>query len=352
MKSGFSLVEAIIVMAMLGAASLVTVNIMKNQNNVIKFTEVRLDELEIYRQIQLNLALRDSCTETFVNRPVGGAIVPTSSGVVINKIYKATGAGTPSGDILIESPKDFGAFELSELKLTNEDPSSIGSVGNATLYIKTTRKLGGIPATKVKKVGVTVDTNATTGAVQSCYTDDDGLLQAMCEALQGTWNSALAKCNTPKLLMSEICVSFGGTWLDTTKECTGLKEDFCPNIGGTWDPTTNSCKGLVKADAPCPPGQVIAKIDATNKIVCRPLTMHTATLALGGPGSGGAGTAVTPIPNKTHCSLARSQSNPRNPDPPRWHACVVAPTGGGNWQVSAHRNSVQKDGVNCVAICY
>jgi prepilin-type N-terminal cleavage/methylation domain-containing protein len=340
-KNGFSLVEILVVIGLMGAVSLVTLKMVETQQGAVKYTEVRLNEIELYRQIQLNLSMRSSCKETFVTRgPVGGVLV-TAAGVNVNAIYQSPPTPIPAGYVgkkIVEAGKEYEGFKVSQLRLTSEDPSTFGSLGNATLEIYTERLFKGVPKTQKKKMGINVVTSAA-GLIEDCYVDEDALMKSMCESLDGTWDDTLTppKCIQPNNMMEQMCLKMGGTWA-------------IPTPPDPLNPTEKKCLGLVKGGL-CPDGQVLVGHEVNGEKLCKTPFFHSDHME---PNIGPA-TRTLPIPGGKWklCSLVMTTWNPANDGAPNTKfRCNLSHDGAGTWSLQLDRRNDRKDAVRCGVICF
>lgn len=185
-QSGFSLVEILMCLGMLGTLSMGVMHLVKNQTDAAKVAESRASELDFLNQVRQTLLNKLSCEETFIGLSFGDTIesIKNSEGT---SVYK------------INEPYINRNIQVKQMRLENSTVPSGGGSGTARIIFELERLGVGNSAVKEleKELMVMVETNSA-DEVLTCYTDLDGLVQTskieVCESLDGLFNVEEDKC--------------------------------------------------------------------------------------------------------------------------------------------------------------
>lgn len=226
---GMSLVEVMMVVALLGGLSLVAAQLMKNQNQMMTHTEAKSEELELYNQIRTVLSRKEACEYSFQGQALDSSI---------STIKNAT------DQEVFEVGQIYGRrnLEILGMDLKNETVPAGGGYGEAFLEIKTKRlkKKEGQKVIK-KEIMLQVQTDSSDNIIE-CFSESS---------------------NTVKTAKDEMCQSLGGTFDQDNNLCDLsdaqiTADQFC--IDGhcrtTFEPQN------------CPAGEVMKGISSDGTIQC------------------------------------------------------------------------------------
>ena len=100
---GFSLVETLISMAIVGFISLALAQLMRDSVNSANYVESKFDELELARLVQIQLMSKDGCEQNFKNKAINtlnpaqySFLINPPLGVLGNVITNATSGANPA----------------------------------------------------------------------------------------------------------------------------------------------------------------------------------------------------------------------------------------------------------------
>lgn len=213
-EGGFSIIEVVIVLGLLGIVSLGVMKLMESQMDSMRFAESRSAEYNLVNQIRFTLHSRDACEANFVGKEIDTSI---------DEIVSA------SNVTLLEVGSTYdNAIELTELYLEELDDLSSGGFGMARLRVSMSR-LPDQRESPLRFIDVMVGTDSS-GEITRCYSDLDQMIetakQESCESIGGTFNSATSQCEDTDYLKlgeelpypSQNCHSGTHSWLSFNKE--------------------------------------------------------------------------------------------------------------------------------------
>lgn len=181
---GFSLVEIMVVLGIMGGISLGVAQLMKQSTTSANFVEAKTEENEITRQISLMIAKKDACTHTMLGRGVGDN-VPTIKNNQGADVYAVNGL---YGN---------GAITITSMRLANSGATTIPADGRGTLFLEVTlnrRKVKSAATDFTKRILIAVKLDPTS-KIESCSITDEDLVEQAKE---------------------EMCIAFGGVWVPGT----------------------------------------------------------------------------------------------------------------------------------------
>jgi type II secretory pathway pseudopilin PulG len=258
--SGFSIVEVVVAMGLLGGVSLGFIRLMDNANKASKTIEVKDDILQMERQIADVLNSQNNCEATLFEKTINND-VPIIYQVVNNEpIAKLTVSSVTSKQIQISSMKiknvdqngSDGSTALATLEVVFKKPSTTYGAQDITKQIILNANLcqkKWIQHTDLKELlklcigGKIIDGPNTWGATYWASCQDCSMANAKtiysCQARGGS--GGIDATNMAKI----SCYNIGGTFDDVTSTCSlrdKIAEDSCYAIGGVLDTSDGSCK--------------------------------------------------------------------------------------------------------------
>lgn len=205
-EKGFTLVEVLIAVAIMGAISVVSMKMMENQNKSANTTEAKFESFAVLNDIQLLLSERESCRKTFGITP--GAPKNTGSHVLANinpgditdLYYKNDKYGveevryTANSDV--DSAPQVGSSDIKLLSLDVEGTVPNESAGQVNLVVELHRGSPVFgPEVIAKKIPFNVLTDSS-GTLIDCSTagviDTDDIGQLVCNSLGGVYHNTSA----------------------------------------------------------------------------------------------------------------------------------------------------------------
>lgn len=273
-EAGFSLMEIMVAAGLLAVISVAVMQMNKTMSRGQATAEVKMEAIEIKRQVITLLSDKRACENTLVGKNLGSSVdvIKNSNDVDIFKV------GEKYGD---------NALELAEVRIT-DDGDLGGGMRQGKLYVKFNKlkksAYGGSEKSfetliKVKAAGATAN-------IDECFDDTTGMIstanEASCLAIGGVWDSAAGTCTishfvkksgdtmtgaltAPQLNTDNIAVNGPATATEVTTTDKVTSPKFC---SGT------NCKGineLALSNQSCPAGQVSHGIKADGKIDCKAL---------------------------------------------------------------------------------
>lgn len=121
-NNGFTLVEIIIALGLIGAASVGTMSIMKQLNKGQATSEAKVEEIELRRMMATNLTDKQACKNTFMGTRIGENI---------NSIKNS------GNNVLFEAGKVYGngSIKLESLKIVDKGTIASDGTKDASLVI-------------------------------------------------------------------------------------------------------------------------------------------------------------------------------------------------------------------------
>ena len=197
---GFSLVEVMVALGILGTISLGVMKIGENMNRTSKNMNQQLDAVQLSSKVQNLLRDKEVCNITFAGRRLGDGLEATNGGILNSDGEIVVGLNTQYGNLTItgmffQEPSDsVGTSTIPNPDATSPEP-----------YIDVIKKTGKIRL-ELKKGTHTedeVNKKTTTGTLEifkffemtfyvndsddiiSCYTDNAQYVEAACNSLEG-----------------------------------------------------------------------------------------------------------------------------------------------------------------------
>lgn len=182
--NGFSLLEIMVVAAMLGGLALVGMQLMKNQQDATVFAEAKNEELSLMRNLQMALVKKQVCQKTFANKKVGeivDAIISSDD----QTLYQ------------LNAPIN-GILKITSFETTESSIPPKGGYGAFNLIVGIQRLKKGVGTKELKKTLTIQAEFDEHGMILQCYSDVDSSIK------------------TAKI---EMCESFGGSFIDADNRC-------------------------------------------------------------------------------------------------------------------------------------
>ncbi len=257
--SGFTIVEVMVAMGLLGAISLGVMRLTDNANKASKTIEIKDDILQMERQITDVLNSQNNCEETLGEKTINSNI-PIIYQIINNQaVAKFTVSSGTSNKIQITSMRvkevdlngGDGSTGLAALEVTFSKPSNVFGgkqikkdiLLNANLCQKKIIEHADLKELLKLCTGKIVDGPNKWGATywaacQDCSVASSKTIYS-CQARGGSGGLDVGN-------MSKInCYNMGGTFDDVTSECSlkdKIAEDSCYAIGGLLDSATGYCQ--------------------------------------------------------------------------------------------------------------
>lgn len=184
-NKGFSLAELMVAAGLVGILAVATMNIMKTQSTGMIHLEAKNDEISFFRNVSLQLSIKEACTQTFSGKSVDSSI---------DELKNSKGNDFVSIGKKVSTKK----VTVSSMELTNVDVPSSGGEGMVNLEVVLTRELPNKDPQNIKKqfpINVKADGS---GNILECYAQADADLQNV---------------------ISEVCEKFGGVLEESSKNC-------------------------------------------------------------------------------------------------------------------------------------
>ncbi len=189
-RRGFSLIEVMVVAAMLAGLALVGMHLIKNQQDASTFAESKNEELSLLRNLQMALVKKEVCQKTFEELQVGESLTAIRASDEIT-LYQL---GTPINQTL-----KINSLETKALALPKD-----GGHGTFELLVGIERIKKGSGSRQIKRsIAIQAEVDATKKII-NCYSDVDASIQTakveMCQSLGGNFDSPSNKCKLPTTL--------------------------------------------------------------------------------------------------------------------------------------------------------
>ncbi len=275
--TGFSLVEVLAAIAVLGVLSTVIMKLMDNANKSAKTIEAKDEISQLQREISDLLSNPNNCQATLGQRTVGAAVpivYHMVNGVPTPKITPSTLASTKA---------KVQAIEVKSIDINGDGSQAIGTLD--VTFLKPSNALGGRDIKKEIKFNANLCAkNLISGATnQAILSQCSG---AGFQLIQGPydWNSSkwavCQDCNSASSNPIMTCQSTGGGGVDVGN----ISQLSCVSLGGTFDEATSRClflgltleqlieskvnpNNFVNSTAPtCPPGGTYSLAVVNGKI--------------------------------------------------------------------------------------
>lgn len=195
--SGFSLVEIMVAVGMVGALSLVVMTLKKDTATSTKRLEIASEIVTLHNAIGQILLDEAACTNTLSGRDVTGAVavpnVVTAGGANLYSVGSTYGNGT----VLLQAAtaQIVGGTKTA---ITAEPGKSRANVRMRFNYRRVSALITGNTDLQ-REIIVSAKMNTASEVVESCYsTEGDAIQEAMkksCEAIEGTYDAANEKCD-------------------------------------------------------------------------------------------------------------------------------------------------------------
>ena len=205
---GFSLVEVMVALGILGTISLGVMKVSENMNRTGKNMGQQLDAVQLSSKVQSLLRDKDVCNNTFAGRTLGNDLVATNGGIIDGEGQIVVGLNTQYGNLTItgmffqEVSGPMGTSTIPNPDATSPQP-----------YIDVIKRTGRIRLELKKGTHTEDDINkkTTIGTLEifkffemmfyvnpaneiiSCYTDNAQYVEAACNSLEGTLHGALCR---------------------------------------------------------------------------------------------------------------------------------------------------------------
>jgi prepilin-type N-terminal cleavage/methylation domain-containing protein len=167
--TGFTLVEALVTLAIMGVLALAGATLFTSQLKSQLSVETKAEAIEMERVITSLLMNKGACTATLVGKKIGDPLteLKSATGAVIYKLNAPVGS-------------KYVAIKSMNTTLTAAVAADASLID---LNIAVENLKPGLVALKPLKIPLTVNTAA--GIITACFTDKDSLAQQTCESMGG-----------------------------------------------------------------------------------------------------------------------------------------------------------------------
>lgn len=253
-SSGFTLVEIMVAMGLMGVITLGVMSQMKNMAQGQATSEMKVEELEMKRIILSTLSDRNACKTTFQSANIGQSIskIQNSAGTAIYQVGNTYGNKT--------------------LKITDIKTEDTGVIQNGTRVVKLhvrIQKMKKIIKANVKDIMIKLNVKAAdaTSVITDCFSDTEEII-----------NSSI----------QQACTSIGAVWDTSTGQCQ-LPGCSSGQILQAITPSGPVCKQIG-----CTLGQVYVGVDSSGVPVCKTITCSVVGTYFTGLDSSGNPVCVAP----------------------------------------------------------
>ncbi|WP_372655202.1 prepilin-type N-terminal cleavage/methylation domain-containing protein [Halobacteriovorax sp.] len=288
---GFSLAEILVAAGLLGLLSL---GVMQMNGSMMKgqaTAEVKMEAIEIRRQIILNMSEKMACENTLSG---------TNLGDTVNSIKNT------ADNAIFTVGNKYGANALELESITVVDVGDVGGgMRDAELQVvfKSLKKAAYGSSEKVFKSRLKVKAANSTAPITECYDDTAG---------------TIATAN----------------------------ETSCISVGGTWDPATSKCSNTNVWGKSCPDGEVLKGFEDDGEPICVPngvSAVQTFSLVK----SGGTSASLT-LGVWKFCALSRYKTTADDSD--MYDNCYITGSMDNSWTLGLTKHS--DDTLQCDATCF
>lgn len=224
-SKGFSLLEMIVVLGLMGIASMGVLQITTNMTKSTKTSEIGLEINSVVNSITQNLLNSGACTNTFKDAGV------ISDGLEISDIKNRT------GQTLFDKVAKYGnnrlkiaGLQVNALTMKAPDPGVNKKYGEYRLQIKMEKLGTGYHGAKIvtKNIPLQGEFNLTNNLLKCYSSTEDAVYTAKkesCEDVGGTWNIASDSCELSKSKSRNIAASTE----DLNDQIEDLKNTYLKN---------------------------------------------------------------------------------------------------------------------------
>lgn len=273
-KNGFSLIEVLITLSLIGVATGALLALMTNMNKYLKSADSKSTEMVLISDLSQVVSDKDQCKKAI-----------TTSGpqfINLNAPLKLT-ASMPGGSNLVEGSTFQNSIVLKEFYVDSfEAPvataisGQLKTVGN--LWLQTVDKSSpGVPRKK-KNIG-------------------------LLNIIYKSSNMEIVECFSSGVSPNTHCTSLGFLWNSSTQTCRQPASTSCSDLGGTWDGTKCVMPDTVKLSnilgKTCGgSNQALIGYDANGNPQCVTIAVAAPPVVSGPP------VVVTPpnVPNPATCA--------------------------------------------------
>ncbi len=279
-NAGFSMLEVVIAMGLLGAISMMMMRLTDNMNKSVATLETRMEEMDLINLIRLNMISKESCSRTFAkhcsDRTIGiqgpcesagktwddGVTLPVhGSGVEVNTVYNHLGIPVINKNQVINNSLKIISITLESEPESMAGVPAAGGLGAATMNV-TYQRLKKVNGAEVitKKIAIMLKTNAPLPApIDSCLSASDAEILPKDRTYLLTNNYSSASCDPAG---TSGCVSYtascqngdqalaGDCLLVTSKNAEKVSGDFVLSIPGSTN-CTGCPDDAANCDAKC-----------------------------------------------------------------------------------------------------
>lgn len=207
--------------------------------------EVKLESLEIRRQIITAMSDKEACGNTFSGVSLGGNV---SS--IRNK----------ANHILFQVGQKYGSNSLQLQSITVTDSKDLGDgMREAQLNVSFQSLKNSAYGSKTKnfKSLLKVKAASASAPITECFDDTKGIIATTCTELGGVWDNAAGTCTTP-------FVNKGGDTMTGNLSLPQVSAElFCDHDGNC-----RSMKDLALSGQGCPAGQVATGTNPDGSVRC------------------------------------------------------------------------------------
>jgi|GEM_PF-5932946 Type II secretory pathway, pseudopilin PulG len=202
-QSGFSLVEALVVLGITSVIGMFVMQMLKDSANASAYSEAKFDELEMARQIQANLTYKPTCEKNLSGKSFTGLTIGNVTNLQDSNgnAFLTVGDKIGNRSLLVTgidvAMSDATAADLAA-KLAAWPPGLTSYMMDVQVSVTTQKlktSLGGAESTRKIPVKVTVDSSAM---INGCFSDQDAVnytaMVNSCKQLGGTYNTTKDIC--------------------------------------------------------------------------------------------------------------------------------------------------------------
>ncbi len=291
-QKGFSLVEIMIAIGILGTVSLGVMKIGQMMNRTTKQMNQQLDSVQLASRISGTIRNKDACRLTFRNvaPTLNGAATNNNAGIRDHDGNIVIGIGSVFGDITVEAII-FSEFDTTVNEVVSvEDPDNPGTYNprnkrSATVRAQLKKGVSQFDEINQKNTIGTLlmsrDFNLTyflngAGRIESCYTEDAQYVEAACRSMGGVIDDGLCRGldirdrdATPGPLTNRAAIFRGNVEITSQNSVSGQQSLFVGGNATITDVLTvngHSYLGNAAADRVFVTGQIC--LNGTNLASC------------------------------------------------------------------------------------
>jgi hypothetical protein len=256
-QSGFSMIQGMVISAVIAASALVTTRMMTTQKMALNSAESKDQISELHKQIFALLQNRDHCLRTFAT-PLSTVAI-NGSYPLTDVMSHITGSGTGTTQFTVNNGTPTGATYMN------------GKVRINSMNLKTTADLGDPQPLVINYMRLEGKPSSTSPGTWNGVRSGSGFGG---KSINRTIYIRLQRDSPTSSTINGCYAVETDADSDTGSGNSDLNEEFCSTLGDgtagnslyTWDSTRNTC---VMKNNVCPDGQVFEGITSTGTAMCR-----------------------------------------------------------------------------------